>query len=404
MRFTWLVALRFLREGRTQTLLIIGGVAVGVGVMVFLSSLISGLQLNIIARTLGTQAHVLVRAPDEAVRALRAADDGVATVLERPAQRLRSIASWTQQVATIRTVPGVRDVSPTVVGPGFASRGSAEKPVQLRGIDPASYPRIVPVDRALRQGQLALDGTQALIGSGLASTLGLGVGDRLRLSNAAGEGATYTVSGVFDLQNQAVNDTWVLLSLRSAQTLLGLSGDVTGIEVTVDEIFSAREVAAEIAQRTSLTAESWMQLNEQLLVALRSQSSSSGMIQFFVVMAVALGIASVLIVSVIQKSREIGILKAMGAQTRDVMRVFLIQGFVVGALGSLIGIALGAGLVLLFATAARNPDGSPLFVLDLGWSLFARAAVIACLTGVVAAVAPARRAARLDPAVVIRNG
>ncbi|MFH1809774.1 MAG: ABC transporter permease [Pseudomonadota bacterium] len=404
MRFTWLIALRFLREGRAQTLLIVGGVSLGVAVMVFLSSLISGLQLNIIARTLGTQAHILVRMPDDGVGSLRGSDPSVAPVFEKPAQRLRTIASWSQQVDAIRTVPGVREVSPSVVGPGFASRGSAEKPVQLRGIDPASYVRIVPVDTAIREGRLSLDGTQALVGAGLAKLLGVQVGDRLRLSSASGEGSTFTISGVFDLQNQIVNETWVLLSLRSAQTLLGLSGDVTGIEVTVAEIFQARNIAEEIAQRTGLTAESWMQLNEQLLVALRSQSSSSAMIQFFVVMAVALGIASVLIVSVIQKSREIGILKAMGARTRDVMRVFLIQGFLVGAVGSAVGIALGVGLILLFAGAARNPDGSPLFVLDLGLSLFVRAAAIACFTGVVAAVAPARRAARLDPAVVIRNG
>jgi lipoprotein-releasing system permease protein len=128
------------------------------------------------------------------------------------------------------------------------------------------------------------------------------------------------------------------------------------------------------------------------------------MIQFFVIVAVALGIASVLIVSVVQKSREIGILKAMGASTRRVTRVFLIQGAILGLGGSLLGIALGSGLALFFATLARNPDGSPTFPVDLNLFLYLRAAGVATFTGLLAAVFPARRAAGLDPAGVIRYG
>jgi lipoprotein-releasing system permease protein len=153
-----------------------------------------------------------------------------------------------------------------------------------------------------------------------------------------------------------------------------------------------------------LVAESWMTLNAQLLTALKSQSSSRYMIQFFVIVAVALGIASVLVVSVVQKSREIGILKAMGTTTGKVMRVFLIQGAVVGVVGSVLGSALGAGLALFFTTIARNPDGTPLFPITLDPQLFLTAAAVALFTGLIAAVVPARRASGLDPAVVIRNG
>ena len=128
------------------------------------------------------------------------------------------------------------------------------------------------------------------------------------------------------------------------------------------------------------------------------------MIQAFVIVAVALGIASVLAISVVQKSREIGILKAMGTPTRRVVRVFLLQGALLGVAGSAMGLLLGTALALFFARLATNPDGSATFPVDLTAELFVRASLIATLTGVLAAALPARRAARLDPAEVIRYG
>jgi len=147
-----------------------------------------------------------------------------------------------------------------------------------------------------------------------------------------------------------------------------------------------------------------MRTNAQLLVALRSQSSSSQMIQVFVILAVAMGIASVLVVSVVQKGKEIGILRAMGTARSSVLNIFLLQGAIVGLLGSVLGSAIGAALGVFFASLARNADGSPTFPIAITVTLVARSAIIALVTGLLAAVLPARRASRLDPAVAIRNG
>ncbi|MDH3424531.1 MAG: FtsX-like permease family protein, partial [Gemmatimonadota bacterium] len=137
---------------------------------------------------------------------------------------------------------------------------------------------------------------------------------------------------------------------------------------------------------------------------LRSQSMSSIMIQVFVILAVALGIASVLAVSVAQKAREIGILRATGTPSGSVTRIFFIQGGILGGFGSLFGIALGTGLALFFASVARNPDGSATFPIALTPLLYGRSALIAIGVGLLAAVLPAREASRLDPATAIRNG
>lgn len=406
MPFEVLVALRFLREGRIQTLLILSGIGVGVGVIVFLSALISGLQASLIERTLGTQAHVVVRPPEDVVRAVTrpSAERAVAARLEQPAQRLRSIVAWPQTLEFLRTLPGVRAAAPTAEGPAVAQRGLATRSISLRGVEPASFRRIIDMAPRMTDGEFRVDAAHAVLGVELAADLGLKRGDKLRIEAPGARSEVFVVAGLFDVGNKDLNERWVFVSLRSAQTLLDLSGGVSTIELKVDEIFSADRVASAVASRTGLEAESWMERNRQLLVGLRSQSASSWMIQLFVVIAVALGIASVLVVSVVQKSREIGILKAMGTRTAQVVRVFLVQGAVLGMAGSALGILLGSGLALFFARLATNPDGSPTFPVALTPSLFLGAAAVATLTGLVSAVAPAERAASLDPADVIRHG
>ncbi len=406
MPFEVFVAFRFLKEGHTQTHLILSGIGVGVGVVVFLSALITGLQESLIERTLGTQAHVVVRAPEDVVRPVTtpSPERAVAARLEQPAQRLRSIVAWPQALELLRTLPGVRAAAPTAEGPAVALRGLANRSIALRGVEPSSFRRIIDMAPRMTEGEFRVDAAHAVLGVELAAELGLKRGDKLRIQAPAGRSEVFVVAGLFDVGNKDLNERWVFVSLRSAQTLLDLSGGISSIELKVDQIFSADRVAAAVASRTGLDAESWMERNRQLLVGLRSQSASSWMIQLFVVIAVALGIASVLVVSVVQKSREIGILKAMGTRTAQVVRVFLVQGAVLGLAGSAVGVLLGSGLALFFAALATNPDGSPTFPVALTPSLFLGAAAVATITGLVAAVAPAERAASLDPADVIRHG
>jgi lipoprotein-releasing system permease protein len=242
------------------------------------------------------------------------------------------------------------------------------------------------------------------LGATLADDLGVHVGDKLRITSSEQRTDVVSVSGIFALGNSAVDKTWVITSLRHAQALFALPGGATSIELKIGDVFQAESTAALIHDRTGLDADSWMKLNAELLSGLSAQSSSKSMIQFFVVVAVALGIASVLIVSVVQKSREIGILRAVGTQPRRVLMVFLIQGGVLGFIGALLGCALGALFAKLFESLALGPDGRPRFPVQLSAGLFVSATVMATCVGLLAAAIPARRAARLDPAVAIRSG
>lgn len=389
------VAVRFLKEGRTQSALILIGAGVGVAVLVFLSCLITSLQNSLITQTLGSQAHIVVRPPDTVV--LPVLTDATLRSVEKAAQRLTPIEQWPRVLDAVATTPGVMATSPVVSGSGQALRGLAKRAVTVRGIVPEAFDGIIDLQGRMTQGTWQVNGDGCLVGTELARELGLGVSDRLRILVDDDHSSTCRVQGIFDLGAKDVNLRWVLVPLRQAQTLFALDGGISLIEARVDDIFAATPIAAAIAARTGLVADSWMTLNAQLMVALQSQGSSSDMIQFFVIVAVALGISSVLVVSVVQKGKEVGILRAMGASASQVQRVFLWQGAIVGLSGSLLGTAMGLGLLGLFKMAPLT------FTIETPPALIVRACVIALVTGLVAAVVPARRAAKLDPAVAIRS-
>ena len=405
MPFQWFVAIRYLRDARGQTALILAAVSVGVSVVVFLSALINGLQASLIESTLGSQPHVTLRVPREEPRPLveATAARAVARRIQPASQRLRSIDQWPVVLAGATRVAGVTAASATVSGSGVATRADARLPIVIRGVEPERFLAIVDLRAAMTQGRFDVSGGRVAIGSTLASDLGIGVGDKLRVESTEGREDVVTVSGVFTLGSESVDKTWVVTSLRHAQSLFALPGGATTVELKVADVFDAERIAAEVRGRTGLTADSWMTLNAELLTGLSAQSSSKTMIQFFVVVSVALGIASVLIVSVVQKSREIGILRAVGTPPRRVLAIFLIQGGVLGLLGSFVGSALGVAFARGFELMTSTPDGAPRFPVQVDLALLVSATALATGVGLAAAVIPARRASRLDPATAIRG-
>jgi lipoprotein-releasing system permease protein len=402
--FEWIAAIRFMREGVAQTLLIVTGVSIGVAVIVFMSALLAGLQANFIRRVLSAQAHVVLLRPQAVARPLRReADAEVIAIVQKRSQRILSIDQWQTVVDQMRRRPDVMVVSPMASGPAFAIRGDASRSITVMGVDPDHYYRVVAIPDKIIAGATRLTGQDVLIGVELANDLGAAVGDRIRISTASGASEALTITGIFDLGSKGPNQRNVLVAVHTAQALLDLVGGVTSIDITVDDVYAAENIARIIEAITGLQADSWIRTNQQFFTAVRSQDISNGAIRFFVGLSVALGIASVLVVSVVQKSKEIGILRAMGASRGQIMRVFLVQGGLVGLLGSIAGTGLARAILAIWLSFARNPDGTPLFPVVIGPDLMILAAVLATVTGLVAAILPAVRAARLDPVVAIRG-
>lgn len=405
--FEWLLAIRLLLEGRAQSLLIISGIGVGVCVIVFLTALIGGLQKQIIDRTLGTQAHIRVRPPEELARPLRTeanAEAWLISQVDQRAQRLRALDQWQRIEQSLLAADDITAVSPLASGPALARRGAASRSVVILGIDPERYTRIVPVQDSLQEGRFAIVGNDIAIGRQLATELGARLGDRLRLDAGDGRADVFTIVGIFELGVRDIDQRFVYTALKPAQALLDLPGGVSSLDLRVTEIFQAEPIAQRISARLGVNAESWMTLNRNVLDALSAQSMSTNLIKFFVGLSAAFGIASVLAVSVVQRGREIGILRAMGTGRGQVLRVFLIQGGVVGLLGSALGALGGAGLIGAWSAAGLSRSGRGSFELAVSPELFIGATLLATVVGMLAAVAPARRAAKLDPVEAMRGG
>jgi lipoprotein-releasing system permease protein len=406
--FEWIVAIRFLREGRLQTVFIVSGVAIGVGVIVFMSALLAGLQANFIRRVLSAQAHIQLLPPQEVTRALRQGADATpgeieGATVQPPLQRLKSIDQYQSVAEQIRAMPDVIVVAPVAGGSALVVRGSASRAITVAGIEPELYYRIVDLSAKIVRGSSRLAGTDILIGIDLASDLGVDVGDKLRVTSASGAVATLSIAGIYDLGNKGANRRNTFVALHTAQSLLGLPGGVTSLEVTVRDVYAAEVIAQRITAVTGVEADSWIKTSADFFAAVSAQATANTSIRFFVGLSVAFGIASVLVVSVVQKSREIGILRAMGISQGQILRVFLLQGGLLGLGGSMVGCAIGALALLAWQRLARSSDGTPLFPLVFDPMLFTAALLLATLTGLGAAFAPAMRAARLDPVVAIRG-
>ncbi|MCM2355462.1 MAG: FtsX-like permease family protein, partial [Arenimonas sp.] len=292
-------------------------------------------------------------------------------------------------------------VSPMVAGAGLALRGEATQAISLAGVDLDRYDRVVGLRAKVVAGTARLDPGDAIVGLELARDFGLRPGDKLVLRTGT-VADTVRVTALVDLGVKELNRRTVLVPLRSAQSLLALPGGATSLDLALHDVWSAQQLAEQLRAQLPYKVESWQETNAQLVTALNAQSISTGLIRLVVAVVVVLGIASVLVVSVVQKRREIGILRAMGATRGQVLRLFLLQGALVGAGGSLLGILLAKAMIALFTQFVRGSDGLPLFAIGLPWTVAAQAAGIAIAGGVLAAIAPARRAAALDPAQAIR--
>jgi lipoprotein-releasing system permease protein len=402
--FEWIAAIRFLREGRMQTAFIILGVTIGVAVIVFMSALLSALQVNFLKQVQTSIAQVELLPLDQIARPLRGSEKSIEdAAVQRPAQRVVSIDQWQTIRDSVAQMPGVLIAAPTMSGSALVTRGDASRAISVSGVEPDTYFKIIRVADFLVSGKATFGSDEIMVGTDLATNLGASLGDKVRLRAASGNAVILRITGLFDFGNKAANERVSFVALRTAQSLLGQAGAVTTIEIKTADVFAAERIARQIAAAHPVKAESWIATNAQFFSALSAQQLSSTLIRAFVGISVAFGIAAVLVVSVIQRSKDIGIMRAMGTTRGQVLRIFLIQGGILGFVGAIVGCAVGIGGLGWFHSLIRQADGTELFPFLIERQIIAITLVIATLTGLLAATAPALRAARLDPAVAIRG-
>jgi lipoprotein-releasing system permease protein len=379
------IAVRFLKSGKTQTILIVVGIAIAISIQVFVGLLLDSLQKSLVSQTIGNSPQITVTS---------ATDIG-------------SIRDWESMVETIERLGLTRVVAVSASANAFVRDGGTNLPVLVRGFDLEEADRIYNINSRIYEGGLYQSRREVLVGRDLSEELETSVGDKLSVLSPKGSLNTFTISGLYDLGIASVNKSWIIADRRTVQQLFGFDRRVTSIEMTVDDVFAADAIAYEIEQRLNdedIKVENWKEQNEDLLSGLSGQQTSSTIIQAVIILSVVIAIASVLAISVLQKSRQIGILKAMGIKDLAASLIFIYQGFLIGLVGSILGVALGLGLLYAFNIFTINPDGTALIDLYIEYEFVLRSWIIALLASTLAGVIPARKSLQLDPIEVIREG
>jgi lipoprotein-releasing system permease protein len=376
------IAWRFLGRSRAQSTLIILGIAIGIAVQIFVGSLITSLQASLIDTTVGSSSQVTIE----------------------PAAGQASFAFTDADRAKVSSDSRITAVAPVQIISALLPVGGSSAPVVVKGGTYEDINAIYKLSEKMVNGQVTLQGNRIVVGKQLAEQYGLTPGGAVKLVLANQSVVQATVEGVVDLGSQAANQQAVFAGLEGASSALGRSTqEVSAVETQIADVFTSPQVAADIAAEfPQLTVTEWQSKNKDLLTALQSQSTSSYMIQVFVIIAVMLGIASTLAISAVQKTRQVGILKALGMADGRTGLVFLWQAGIMGVIGTTLGVALSLGLIAVFSAIAKSGN-SGLFPIQPKLSFVLFSAGIGIAIALISAIIPYRRTARLDPIEVIQG-
>ncbi len=414
MPYELFIGLRYLkaRRGRRFLSLItwisIGGVAVGVMALLVVLAVMSGFERDLRAKILGVNAHIWIMKFGE-----RGLDD--------PERVLREV----------RATPGVVGAIPFTFQQVMLSASRTAVGAVLRGMDLAGAAAVMDLPRAIKEtdprtlrregGGLHLAPEGILLGRVLAANLGVRVGDSVIVVSPQGTILTpfglaprlrpFTVGGIFDVGMHEYDAGLAVIDLETAQRLFQMGSSVSGIEVKVDDVDRAAATARAIQGRLGFPyyTRDWLQMNRNLWAALQLEKLAMFVILLFIVMVAAFNIVSTLTMGVMDKGAAIGILKSMGATGRGILRVFMVQGVIIGAVGTLVGALLGGLICYLQATyqiVQLKGDVYFLSVLPIQVRPWDVAWVVAASLGLsfVATLYPSWTAARLDPVAAIRHG
>ncbi len=424
--FSFFLALRYLKPKRTFvsiiTLISILGVMLGVTVLILVISVMTGFDRELRQKVMDFDAHILVSTED-------------------------ILRDWRDLTVKIRNTPGVVATAPYVQGPVIVEFQNRRLAPMIRGIDPAEEEKVIPLAKFIKQGKLDLEGDSAVVGVELARKLQVNVGDKITVYSPGNlseimdgikklegqQGAEerqaidklrevvlpkeLTVTGIFETGHYLHDAEFLLVPIHVGQELYALGDSLHGITVRTVDPYGAEAVKHEIEKflQPPEYAQTWIDMNNQYFEAVRLERTVMFFLLFFIVIVAAFGIMNTLITVTVQKTRDIGIMKAIGANIWQIVWVFLGQGVVVGVFGTATGLALGMTLIRYrnefsrFLSSTLHIEIFPKQVYqfsEIPAEVVPRDVAIICLGAFVIcwifALIPAYRAARLDPVTALR--
>lgn len=413
--FPWKVASRNLLINPGQTFLTMSVVALSTMLVVFLTAIMAGVQRRLVNTTTDSIPHVVIEPGDREPRTVQdvfTTDGGVLYAIDkvkvrdvRP--RIDDWQYWLPQIEAASTE--IVMVSPVVEGQGLLSKGAKEKAVRIIGVDSQRHEALLSLGSKLVDGRCnPLTSGECVIGLTLAGDFGLRVGDKILIQGVSGERLPLRVAGIISAGSVTLDEGTAIVPLRDAQSLFAMGRSINSFQIKIRNVFDADKVTERLANIVPQKVTSWTKQNGRLLSTLRGQQSSTRVIIMFTGIAAALAVASIMIVAVMSRLPQIGVLKAVGATPRQVLFSFLIQGTIMTTTGATVGVWLGWNFTLWIAELRSSaPDAmgrnANLFTVVLEPSLVFYSITIAALLGMLSSLYPALCAARVNPIKVIRG-
>lgn len=402
------VAVRHLRAGGAQTWLTISAVAAGVVIVVFITCLIFGLQRHITQQLTQSIPHIRVapldlRPPPALIRSNRTSVSR--RLQQRAGPEQETIDNAQQTIDSIRRIDGVTLIVPVSSGQGFLAKGGAPIGVNVVGADPELEDRLIALSGNIIAGRYrGLAADQVVIDADAAKELAAGIGDRVRVTTSMGGSEWLTIAGIYAGE---MSRGTAYVTLRTGQSLFKVGTSVNTILVDVRDIYAAGTIAARIKALVPYDAKAWLDDFPNILQALKAQAAVAYIISAFSLVASAFAIAAILIVSVLRKAKQIGILKSMGARRSQIRRIFILEGLGIALAGSTAGALFAVAVLrvlLLIEQPVRFAGEKPqsLFPIVIAPEYVAIAMTAAIVTTIVAAWLPARNAANLNPVEIMR--
>ncbi len=414
MRYEWFIGLRYLKAKRKQTfisiitIISIVGVAVGVMTLIVVLAVMSGFEKTLKEKILGTQAHLVV---------LKANQQGM--------------DHYEEVLKQVQDVKGVVSAAPFIFNQVMLSSESSVSGVVIKGIDPDRVGKVTELAHNMKAGRLQdlkgeSDSPGVILGAELAKHLGVTLNDAIQVISPLGtmtpmgmmpKMKRFRVVGIFYSGMYEYDNTMAYVSLESAQKFFSMGARVTGIEIKTNDIYKVKEIGKEIRQKLGFPfwTKDWMEMNRNLFSALKLEKIAMFIILVLIVLVAALNIISTLIMVVMEKNKDIAILKSMGTPSKGILRIFVIEGGIIGVVGTALGTILGLSMALnldkivgflenRFGFKIFSPDiyyiekfPSQVNPMDVGLIV-----ITAILISLLATLYPSWRASRLDPAEALR--
>jgi lipoprotein-releasing system permease protein len=400
MRFAVKVALRYLGSNPLQSGLLLLGVALAVVAFVFITALIQGLALFLVAQTTGQISHVTLEPPTKIARILVAGN----TLADQPvstSQRLQ-VRDWQRALTIVNRESGIIAVRPIITGNVFLLRGEAAATVSIQGLEPTDLDAITQISSKIIAGRARIAGGEILIGARLADDLGLRLGRPVTLRSDRGGQRLFSIAGIYETGIGSLDERVAIMSLDSARPLFDLPTGVTSIEIKLEDPDKAISLAAKLGELTGLKATPWQEKNRSLQSALTAQGRTGSLIQLFALISIIIGVASALLLSSYRRRAEIGIMRSFGVSKTFVLVIFVSQGILIGAIGAGIGCGLGFLFVSQLANIKDATGAQILPVAPLQGGYLA-AFILTTVGAALASILPARSAASIDPIEAIQQ-